>query len=171
MTLLAAFQALLHRHAPQDVLIGSPITNRDRAETQGLIGFFVNTVVLRGRFDGEDLTFRKLLARVRSTVLASFAHQDLPFERLVEELRVERSLSHGPLFQVLFTLDTEPREEVSIPGLSVSSLKVSSATAKADLSLEAPEAPETACGGGWSTAPSCSTRPRSAVCWNGSRCC
>ena len=93
MTLLAAFQILLHRYTGQDdIVVGSPIANRNRIEIEGLIGFFVNTLVLRTDHSGNP-TFRELLRRVRETALEAYAHQDLPFEKLVEELRPDRDLS------------------------------------------------------------------------------
>src|SRR5262249_3459319 len=98
MTLLAAFQAFLARVTQkEDISVGTPIAGRNRRETEGLIGFFVNTLVLRADLSG-DPTFRELLARVRDVALEAYAHQDLPFEKLVEELRPERSLGHTPLF-------------------------------------------------------------------------
>jgi amino acid adenylation domain-containing protein/non-ribosomal peptide synthase protein (TIGR01720 family) len=104
MTLLAAFQILLHRYTGQDdIVIGSPIANRNRAEIEGLIGFFVNTLVMRTDMGG-DPSFRELLARVRQTALDAYANQDLPFEKLVEALHPERDLSRNPLFQVCFQL-------------------------------------------------------------------
>jgi amino acid adenylation domain-containing protein len=107
MVLLGAFALLLARISGQpDIVTGTPIANRTREETEDLIGFFVNTLVLRTRIDG-NASFRALLADVRETTLAAYAHQDLPFERLVEELQPERSLAYNPLFQVLFALQTD----------------------------------------------------------------
>src|SRR6202034_660593 len=103
MTLLAAFSVLLGRYGgADDVVIGTPVANRDRAETEDLIGFFVNTLVMRTDLSG-DPSFAGLLARVRATALAAYAHQDLPFEQLVDELVTERDRSRTPLFQVLFS--------------------------------------------------------------------
>ncbi|HWS86509.1 MAG TPA: amino acid adenylation domain-containing protein [Pyrinomonadaceae bacterium] len=135
MTLMAAFQALLHRYTGQgDILVGSPIANRNRGETEALIGFFVNTLVLRGRVvPGES--FRGLLRQVRERTLGAYAHQDVPFEKLVEELRPERSLSHSPLFQVMMVWQNTPREEPGLGGLRLSPVGGESATAKFDLHL------------------------------------
>ncbi|HLL46334.1 MAG TPA: condensation domain-containing protein, partial [Longimicrobiaceae bacterium] len=105
MTVLAAWQALLGRYAGQeDVVVGSPIAGRNRRETEGLIGFFVNMLALRADLSG-DPSWAELLGRVRETALGAYSHQELPFERLVEELNVERSLTHTPLFQAAFALD------------------------------------------------------------------
>ena len=135
MTLLAAFQALLHRYTGEaDVSVGSPLAGRDRAETDGLIGFFVNTVVIRTRVSGR-MSFRELLRRVRETTLAAYAHQELPFERIVEELEVGRSLSHAPLFQVAFAFNAAPRRAPELTGLEAELLEADTATAKFDLSL------------------------------------
>ncbi|RYZ42467.1 MAG: non-ribosomal peptide synthetase [Myxococcaceae bacterium] len=136
MVLLAAFQAVLARHSGQeDVCVGSPIAGRTRAETEGLIGFFVNTLVLRTRLDGQP-SFRELLARVREVTLGAYAHQDVPFEKLVEELRPERSLSHAPLFQVMLTLDSTPRAAAQArSGLSLQPVEVEHRVARFDLTL------------------------------------
>ena len=104
MTLLAAYLTLLHRYTGQnDIGIGSPISGRNRSELEGLIGFFLNMLVLRTDLSGNP-TFRELLSRVRKVCLEAYANQDVPFEKLVEELQPERSLSHNPLFQVTFAL-------------------------------------------------------------------
>jgi amino acid adenylation domain-containing protein len=135
MTMLAAFQTLLSRYSRQpDVVVGSPIANRNRAETENLIGFFVNTMVLRTDLSG-DPSFRELLGRVREMSLTAYAHQDVPFELLVEELQPERSLAHTPLFQVVFTLQNAPMPRTELENLSVSGLAMPNATAKFDLGL------------------------------------
>ncbi|MCG3209093.1 MAG: D-alanine--poly(phosphoribitol) ligase subunit 1 [Anaerolineae bacterium] len=139
MTLLAAFQTLLHRYTGQtDIVVGSPIANRNRAELEALQGFFVNTLVLRTDLSGRP-TFRQLLARVREAALEAYAHQDLPFEKLVEELQPERSLSHHPLFQMMFILHNTPRPPLQLPGVSVSAAGLENGASKFDLTLELTE--------------------------------
>ncbi|HEX5601381.1 MAG TPA: amino acid adenylation domain-containing protein, partial [Pyrinomonadaceae bacterium] len=135
MTLLAAFQILLSRYSgQQDVLVGTPILGRNRKEMEGVVGFFVNTLAIRANLDGAP-TFREMLAQVKQTCLAAYAHQDIPFDRLVEELRPARSLSHQPLFQVLFQLQNGRRDRLSIDGLSIKSMKPQGETTKCDLML------------------------------------
>jgi non-ribosomal peptide synthetase component F len=135
MTLLAAFQILLHRYSGQeDIVVGSPIAGRNQVETEGLIGFFVNTLVLRTQLSGE-MTFREVLARVKDTALGAYAHQDLPFEKLVEELNPIRQVSHTPLFQVMFGLQNAPRETLAMSNLVIARMATSSQTAKFDLTL------------------------------------
>jgi amino acid adenylation domain-containing protein len=139
MTLLAAFKALLHRYTvSEDIVVGSPIANRNRAEIEGLIGFFVNTLVLRTHL-GDNPTFGELLSRVREVALGAYAHQDLPFDLLVEELQPQRSLSHTPLFQVMFILQNAPMSEIELSGLNLSLLENNSDTAKFDLTLSMEE--------------------------------
>ncbi|RKG93727.1 non-ribosomal peptide synthetase, partial [Corallococcus carmarthensis] len=135
MVLLAAFQTLLHRYSGQDdLLVGTPIAGRRHAETEGLIGFFVNTLVLRTRFDGRP-SFRELLARVRTTTLGAYEHQDIPFERLVEAVHAPRDLSRTPLIQSLFALQNLPDTEVRLPELTLRPVEVDLATTKFDLDL------------------------------------
>jgi amino acid adenylation domain-containing protein/FkbM family methyltransferase len=135
MTLLGAFQVLLGRYAgSEDVVVGSPIAGRTRGEVEALIGFFVNTLVLRTDLSG-DPGFRELLGRVRQETLGAYEHQEVPFEKLVAELQPERSLSHSPLFQVLFTLQNAEGGAGALPGLSVSGVGAAMEIAKFDLSL------------------------------------
>ncbi|AEI67143.1 non-ribosomal peptide synthase/polyketide synthase [Corallococcus macrosporus] len=142
MVLLAAFQAVLSRYARQeDVCVGSPIANRTRAETEGLIGFFVNTLVLRTKVKGEE-SFRGLLGQVREVTLGAYAHQDVPFERLVEELQPERDLSRSPLFQVMLVLQNAPGGAVSLPGLKLEAAEATGKTSKFDLTLGLGESSE-----------------------------
>ncbi|HEV7516141.1 MAG TPA: condensation domain-containing protein, partial [Thermoanaerobaculia bacterium] len=139
MVLLAGFQALLGRWSGQeDLLVGSAVANRTHRETEGLIGFFVNLLVLRGRLAGEP-SCRELLARARTTALAAYAHQELPFEKLVEELRLARSLAHNPLVQAVLVLQNAPRGALELPGLTLHSFELPGATAKFDLGLTVTE--------------------------------
>jgi len=142
MTLLAAFNTLLYRYTAQaDILVGSPIANRNRVEVEPLIGFFVNTLTLRTDLSGNP-TFRQLLARVRETTLDAYTHQDLPFEKLVEALQPERDLSRPPLFQVMFILQNAPLPSLELPGLTLRSMQVDNGTAKFDLTLSMVETEE-----------------------------
>ncbi|MBR8836531.1 MAG: AMP-binding protein, partial [Stigonema ocellatum SAG 48.90 = DSM 106950] len=135
MTLLAAFQTLLYRYTQQDdICVGSPITNRNKIETQELIGFFVNTLVLRTNLCG-DPSFLELLLRVREVCLGAYAHADLPFEQIVQELHQERNASHTPLFQVFFVLLEDIKKDLTLPSLTFNLLPVHSKTSKFDLSL------------------------------------
>jgi amino acid adenylation domain-containing protein len=135
MTLLAAYGILLYRYTGQsDILIGTPIANRNRREIESLIGFFVNTLVMRTDCS-ENPSFQELLMRVREMSLGAYAHQDLPFEMLVEALQPERNLSHTPLFQVMFALENTPLSKIELMDLTIDSLPLEGETAKFDLTL------------------------------------
>src|SRR5579864_6698867 len=142
MVLLAGFEMLLSRYGGQrDLLVGSPIANRNRLETEGLIGFFVNTLVLRADLRGGPPAPGGLdiVARVRDTALAAYAHQDLPFEKLVEELAPARDLARSPLFQVMFSLENTPRTALELPGLEWSPVALRAPHARFDLALSLAE--------------------------------
>jgi len=125
MTLLAAFFVLISRYSGQlDVLVGSPIANRNSSAIEKLMGFFANTLALRGDMSGNP-SFLELLERVKQTTLSAYAHQDLPFEMLVEKLQLNRDLSHNPLIQVMFSLQNTPQSEASLSGLKMESLPLS----------------------------------------------
>jgi len=142
MTLLAAYQTLIFRYTGQDdVVVGTPIANRTRAEIEDLIGFFVNALVMRTDLSG-DPPFREVVGRVRSVALGAYAHQDLPFEKLVEVLQPERDLTRTPLFQVWFALQNAPRSEFKLPGLDLRTMAVHNGTSKFDLGLFVVEKPE-----------------------------
>ncbi|HMY17352.1 MAG TPA: amino acid adenylation domain-containing protein, partial [Polyangium sp.] len=146
MTLLSAFAILLHRYCGHDdIVIGSPIANRTRPEVEGLIGFFVNTLALRTDLSGQP-TFRTLLARVRDELLNAYAHQDVPFEKLVEELAPERDMSRSPIFQVMFVLQNTPTSSIAVSDLEISLEPTATTTAKFDLTLSIHEAAEGLCG-------------------------
>ena len=135
MTLLAAFQTLLYRYTGQeDIAVGSPIANRHRSELEGLIGFFVNSLVMRSDLSGNP-TFRKLLSRVRDVALDAYKHQDLPFEKLVEELDPERDLNRNPLFQVAFALQNAPMQPLKLPGLMLEPAPLEVGSTRFDLEV------------------------------------
>jgi non-ribosomal peptide synthetase component F len=135
MVLLGVLQVLLSWYSGEnDVVVGTPVANRNRVETEGLIGFFVNTLVLRTDVSGNP-SFRELLQRIRETALGAYAHQDVPFERLVQELRPERSLSTNPLFQVMFTLQNFPGGDIDLSRLKMRQVPIYQETAKFDLTI------------------------------------
>jgi hypothetical protein len=135
MVVLAAFQVILRTWSGQhDIVVGTPIAGRTRQQTEGLIGLFVNMLALRTDLSG-DPSFRVLLGRVKEAALGAYAHQDLPFEKLVEVLQPVRDLSRQPVFQVLLALQNVPRERIDLPGLRLSRLSGEPVTAKLDLSL------------------------------------
>ncbi|HEU0084715.1 MAG TPA: amino acid adenylation domain-containing protein, partial [Bradyrhizobium sp.] len=139
MVLLAAFDVLLSRWSGQDdVVVGTPIAGRTRAETEGLIGFFVNMLALRAELEGAP-SFRTVLRQVKGAALEAYAHQDLPFEKLVEALRPNRDLSREPIFQVVFTLQNTPHQPTRIAGLSIAPFDTGPVPAKFDLELSLSE--------------------------------
>ncbi len=143
MWLLATFQAVLYRYSGQeDILVGSPMAGRKYPELEELIGYFANTLVLRAQLNGSQ-TFRELLKQVKEVTLDAFAHQEMPFEKLVEELQIERSLSHNPLFQVMFVLQNLPPSTLALPNLQVQSrLLGEHKTTRFDLTLALEESVE-----------------------------
>ncbi|HWS54338.1 MAG TPA: amino acid adenylation domain-containing protein [Pyrinomonadaceae bacterium] len=141
MTLLAAYKTLLHRYARQEeIVVGTDIANRTQPETEALIGFFVNQLVLRTRLSG-DPTFRELLGRVREVTLDAYANQDLPFDQLVDALQPSRNLSRTPLYQVVFALENVPLQPLALPGLTLSPVALHSGTAKFELILSMSDTP------------------------------
>ncbi len=135
MTLLAAFKVLLHRYSGQrDIAVGTPVANRNHPEIESLIGFFVNTLVLRTEMS-DNPSFRELLGRVRQVTLGAYDHQELPFEKLVEELQLPRDLSRSPLVQAMFSLQSVPNQSVAVSGLRFNRLQIEHGTAMFDLSL------------------------------------
>ncbi len=140
MTLLVAFQTLLHRYTGQeDILVGSGIANRNSVESKGLKGFFVNTLVMQATLSG-DPTLQELLAQVREVALGAYAHQDVPIEKLVEELQLERDSSRNLLFQVMSALQDAPMPELKMAFLTPSSVDIDNGTSKFDLLLEMEDA-------------------------------
>jgi len=135
MTVLAAFQVLLHLYTGQtDIAVGSPIANRRRSEFEELIGYFVNNLVLRTDLSGNP-TFRELLGRVREVALGAYGHQDLPFERIVEELRPRPNLAYSPVFQVLFVVQPGLPAHITMGGLTLALQENPAAVARTDLTL------------------------------------
>jgi amino acid adenylation domain-containing protein len=142
MTLFSAFNVLLHDYSRQeDIIVGSPIAGRNRAELESLIGFFVNTMALRTDLSG-DPTFLELLERTREVALGAYAHQEMPFEKLVEEVQPQRNLNRQAIFQVMFVLHNAPSTALEIPGLAVNSMRVHNGTSKFDLLLSMREEAE-----------------------------
>lgn len=141
MILLAAFQTFLHRHAGQeDIVVGSPIANRTHFETENLIGLFANTLVMRADFSA-DPTFLELLTQVRKNTIEALDHQDIPFEKLVDELKPKRSLSYNPIFQVLFGLHNLAEPDPDLPGTTFTTFEVDKGASRFDLSLDLTEHP------------------------------
>jgi amino acid adenylation domain-containing protein len=135
MLLLAAFKLLLARHTgSDDIVVGTPIAGRGRTELEGLIGFFLNTLALRTRLDGEP-TFLELLARTRTTTIDAYDHQELPFEKLLEVLQPARSTAHSPVVQVMFNLQNAPAQKLALPDIEVEPFVLGRGTAKFDLSV------------------------------------
>ena len=163
MVLLAGFQALLARWSgQQDLAVGTPIAGRNRVEIEGLIGFFVNTLVLRGDLQAAP-TFRELLGRVRETALAAHTHQDVPFEKVVQELMPDRSLAHTPLFQVMLALQNAPVESLEIRDLRLQPVERSRDHGEVRSHAQ-PRGALTARSSAWpNTPPICSTARRSTA--------
>jgi len=135
MTLLAAFNAMLFKHSGQEhIVLGTDIANRTTAETERLIGFFINLLPLHTDLSGNP-TFRDLLLRVRENALAAYAHQDIPFDKLVEDLQPERSASHNPIVQALFVMQNIPRQSRELPGLELASFAPSITRSKFDVAV------------------------------------
>jgi acyl carrier protein len=142
MSLLAAFNVALHKRTGlYDITVGTDVANRNRSETENLIGFFVNQLVLRTNLGGNP-TFRDLLGRVREVTLGAYAHQDVPFEKVVAALRPERSLSHTPLFQVKVLMANTPTERLALPGVELEMYNAANNTSKFDLTLTMTDTPE-----------------------------
>ncbi len=138
-TLLAAFQIVLSRYTGQhDLVVGSPVANRNQVELENMMGFFTNTLVLRSDLSGNP-TFLEVLDRVREMTADAYSHQELPFEKLLDELQTRRDLSYNPLVQVLFALQNSSDSDLKLTGLNVSPLHFSNGTTKFDLSLELAE--------------------------------
>lgn len=134
--LIAAYKTLLFQYTgQQDFLIGTPVAGRTQRDTENIIGFFVNTIVLRAKIQA-DLTFRQFLSQVRNTILETFQHQNVPFEQVVEAIQPERSLGHTPIFQVAFVLQNAPMQALSLPNVTIEPVELNSGVAKFDLHLD-----------------------------------
>lgn len=135
VTLLAAFKALLWHYTGQgDLAVGSPIANRNQKETEGLIGFFVNMLVMRTQV-ADNPSFKELVGRVREAAFSAYDHQNLPFEQVVEELKPERDMSRNPVFQVVFAVQNAPREELALPGLHIEPVPIGGGSTRFDLEV------------------------------------
>ena len=135
MTLLSSINVLLYKYTGQDdICVGSPIANRTRAEIEPLIGFFVNTLALRSNVNG-DASFLDLLKQVKETTLDAYTHQDIPFERVVDIVQVDRNLSYSPLFQVMLVLNNNPQSEFSSGDLSLKPIEFESNVSKFDMTF------------------------------------
>jgi non-ribosomal peptide synthetase component F len=135
MTMLAGFEALLYRETgAEEVMVGTATANRSRREVEGLIGFFVNMVVMRGEMGGQP-SYVEMMRRVREVALGAYAHQEVPFEKLVEEYGGERKVSHTPLFQVAFGVNNTPRQDLRLGSLEISGMPVGTEAGRFDLTL------------------------------------
>ncbi|MFP2912519.1 condensation domain-containing protein [Pyxidicoccus sp. 3LFB2] len=147
MVLMAAWQSLMHAYSGQeDFAVGTPVAGRNRPEVEPLIGCFINSIALRADLSG-DPTFRELLGRVRRSALGGFAHQEVPFEKLVDALHVARDLSHTPIFQTMLVLHNTPAPELSLAGVLIRSRLVHTGATKLDLTLDLVETREGLTGG------------------------
>jgi len=136
MTLLSSFSLLLHRYSGEDdIVVGSPIANRNNSEIENLIGFFVNSLPIRTDFS-RDITFMELLSETKKRVLNIYEHQDVPFEKIVESLNITRDTSHSPLFQVMFVLQNTQQRSLELPNLRLEFAKLNNETSKFDLTME-----------------------------------
>ena len=168
MTLLAAFDVLLSKVSGlQDVVVGSPIANRNRSELEEIIGIFSNTLVFRTRM-ADTPTFKKLLSRVREVALGAYAHQDLPFEQLVTAIQPASERARMPLFQVNFRVQSDPFRRHLVPGVSLTFLRLSNQLAKFDLAIEFSEAPAGSPASSSTARTSSTPKPSSGCCriWN-----
>ncbi len=149
MVLLAAYQTLLSRYSGQsDIAVGSVVASRNRPELEGLIGFFVNTLVFRTKFDGAP-SFREVVARARDAALGAYAHQDVPFEMLVDAVQPRREMSHTPLFQAALSLQNLPMAARPLPGLTLRSVEMDRGTAQFDMLLSFTELDNAGIGATW----------------------